>query len=137
MAEVQRNPFHIAASLKAVLNFPVHEQAVRNRLRAANLRSRRAISREAHKEERLEERLVFAMGNDDRDWKKVFFFLTKSPFLLQRKDPLLYIVLLSPDSTTDTLPYVPEVVEYLCRVAGGMGTIHRIRGKPNQQKYQR
>ena len=75
------------------------------------MRSRRAIPREVHKEELKEERLVFAMGNGDRD--------LKSPFLLQRKDPLLYIVLLSPDSSTYTPPFVPEVVEYLCRVGGG------------------
>ena len=51
----------------------------------------------------------------------------------------MYIVLLSPDSTTDTPPFVPELVEYLCRVISrrGMGTIHHIRGKFNQQKYQR
>ena len=48
--EAERNPFHTAASLKAVVNFPVHEQTVINRLRAANLRPRRAIHREVHKE---------------------------------------------------------------------------------------
>ena len=55
--------------MKAVVNFPGHEQTVRNRLRAANLRSLRAIPREVHKEEHIEERFVFAVGNDDRDWK--------------------------------------------------------------------
>ena len=99
VAEVDGNPFHTA----------------RNRLRATNLRSRRAINTEVHKEEHIEERLIFAMGNDDRDWKKGIF-LTKSPFLVHRKDPLLYIVLLAPDSTTDIPPFV---VEYLCRVGGG------------------
>ena len=39
VAEVERNPFHTAATLKAIVNFPGHEQTVRNRLRAANLRS--------------------------------------------------------------------------------------------------
>ena len=72
MAEVERNPFHTAASLKAAVNFPSHEQTVRNRFRAANLRSRRVILREVHKEH-IEERLVFAVGNDDEDWKKVIF----------------------------------------------------------------
>ena len=43
----------------------------------------------------------------------------KSPFLLQRKDPLVYIILLAPDSTTDIPPFMPEVVEYLCHVGGG------------------
>ena len=38
-----------------------------NRLRAANLRSRRAIPREVYKEEHIEERLGLAVGNDDRD----------------------------------------------------------------------
>ena len=69
MAEVERNPFHTAATLKAVVNFPSHEQTMRNRLRAANLRSRRAIPREVH----TEERFVLVVGNDDRDWKKVIF----------------------------------------------------------------
>ena len=73
MAEVERNPLHTAATLKVIVNFPGHEQTVRNRLRAANLRSRRAIPREVHKEDHIEERLVFAVGNDDRDWKKVIF----------------------------------------------------------------
>ena len=49
VAEVERNPFHTADNLKAVVNFHVHEQTVRNRLRAANFRSRRAIPREIHK----------------------------------------------------------------------------------------
>ena len=70
MAEVERNPFHIAVTLKAVVNFPGHEQTVRNRLRAANLRSRRVIHREVHKEEHIGERFVFAVGNDDRVGKK-------------------------------------------------------------------
>ena len=74
MAEVERNPFHKAAILKAVVIFPGHERTVRNRLRAANLRSRRAIPREVHKEEHTEERFVFAVGNGDRDWKKGNFF---------------------------------------------------------------
>ena len=72
MAEVERNFFHTAAALKAVVNFRCHEQTVRNRLRAANLRSRRAIPGEVN-EEHIEERFVFAVGNDDRDWKKVMF----------------------------------------------------------------
>ena len=114
VTEAEGNSFHTAASVKAIVHFPGHEQTLRNRLRSANLRSRRTIHREIHKEEHIEERLVFAVGNDDRDWKK-YFFLTKSPFLLERKDPLLYIVRLS-DSTTDTPPFVPEVVECLCRV---------------------
>ena len=70
VAEVERNPFHTAATLKAVVNFPGYELNVRNVLRAANLRSRRAIPREVHKEEHIEERFVFAVGNDDRNWKK-------------------------------------------------------------------
>ena len=53
----------------------------------------------------------------------------------------MYIVLLSPDSTTDTPPFVLEVVVSVSCwgwLSGrGMGTIHRIRGKFNQQKYQR
>ena len=73
VAEVDRNPFHTAASLKAIVNFPGHEQTVRNSLRAANLRSRRAIPREVQKEEHIEERLIFEMGIGDRDWKKVIF----------------------------------------------------------------
>ncbi|KAJ4437463.1 hypothetical protein ANN_17607 [Periplaneta americana] len=73
VAEVERNPFHTAATLKAVVNFPDHDQNVRNRLRAANLRSRRAIPREIHKEEHIEERLVFAVRNGDRDWKRIIF----------------------------------------------------------------
>ena len=44
---------------------------MRNRLRAANLRSRRVIPREVHKEEHVEEHLVFEMGNRDRDWKSI------------------------------------------------------------------
>ena len=72
-AKVERNPFLTAATLKAVVNFPGHERTVRNRLRAANLRSRRAIPREVHKEVRIEGRFVFAVGNDDQDWKKVIF----------------------------------------------------------------
>ena len=67
MAEVEKSPFHTAASLKAVFNFPGYEQIVRNRLRAANLRSRRAIPSEVHKEEHIEERLGLAVRNDDRD----------------------------------------------------------------------
>ena len=67
VAEVERNPSHTAASLKAVVNFPAQEQTVRNRSMAANLRSRRAILREVHMEEHIEERLVFAWGNDDQD----------------------------------------------------------------------
>ena len=74
VAEVEWNLFHTTASLKAVVNFPGHEQTVRNHLRAANFRSRRAIPREVHKEEHIEERLGFAVGNDDRDWKKVILF---------------------------------------------------------------
>ena len=70
LAEVERNT---AASLKAIDNFPGHEQTVTNPLKAANLRSRRAIPREIHKEEHIEECLVFVVGNDDQDWKKVIF----------------------------------------------------------------
>ena len=70
VAEVEGNPFHTAATLKAVVNFPGLEQTVRNRLRAANLRSRRAITRELYKEEHIEEHLVSEMGIGDRDWKK-------------------------------------------------------------------
>ena len=66
MAEVEGNPFDTAATLKQVVNFPGHEQNVRNSLRAANLRSRPAIPRKVLKEEHIEERLVFEMGNDDR-----------------------------------------------------------------------
>ena len=98
VAEVERNPFHNAASLKGAVNFPGHEPTVRNRLRGANLRQQRAIPREVHKEEHIEERLGLAVGNADRNWKKVYFFLTKSPFLLQRKNTLLYMALLSPDT---------------------------------------
>ena len=54
VAEVKRNPFHTAASLMTVVNFPGHEQTVRNCLRAANLSSRRDIPREVHKEEHIE-----------------------------------------------------------------------------------
>ncbi|KAJ4426984.1 hypothetical protein ANN_26783 [Periplaneta americana] len=118
VAEVERNPFHTAATLKAVVNFPGHDQTVRNRLRAANLRSRCAIPREVHKEGHIEEHLVFAVGNGDRDWKRVIFS-DEVTFSTTRKDPLLYIVLLVPDWTTDTLSCVPAVVEYLCRVGGG------------------
>ena len=32
VAEVERNPIHTAANLKAAVNFPGHEQSVRNRL---------------------------------------------------------------------------------------------------------
>ena len=39
VAEVERNPFHTTATLKAVVNFPGHKQTMRNHLRAANLRS--------------------------------------------------------------------------------------------------
>ena len=60
MAEVERNSFHTAVTLKAVVDFRGHEQIVRNRLRASNLRSRRAIPREVH-EEHIEERFVFAV----------------------------------------------------------------------------
>ena len=67
VAEVERHPVHTAASLKTVVNSPGHEQIVRNRLRSANLRSRRDIPRKVHKEEHIEERFVFAVGNDDRD----------------------------------------------------------------------
>ena len=74
VAEVEGNPFHNAATLKAVVHFSGHEQTVRNRLRAANLISRRAIPREVHKEEHIEELLVFEMGIGDRDWKKSNFF---------------------------------------------------------------
>ena len=49
VAEVERNPFYTAASVKAVVNFPGHEETVRNHLRAANLRSQCAIPREVHK----------------------------------------------------------------------------------------
>ena len=89
---------------------------MRNRLWAANLRSRCAIPREVHKEEHIKERLVFAMGNDDQDWKKVIFSDDVSFFYYKGRTSLLYIILLSPDPTTDTPPFVPEVVEYLCRV---------------------
>ena len=82
MAEVETNPFHTAAILKTLVNIPDHEKTVKNRLRAVNLRSRHAIPREVRKEEHIEERLVFAVGNGDRDCKRVFF-LMKSPFLLQ------------------------------------------------------
>ena len=37
----------------------------------------------------------------------------------------LYIALLAPDSITDTQPFVPEVVEYLCRVGGGFLVVDR------------
>ena len=67
MEKVERDPFHTAASVKAVVNFPGHEQTVRNCLRAANLRSRHAIPREVHKEEHIEERLVFEVGNYYQD----------------------------------------------------------------------
>ena len=56
---------------------------------------------------------------------KSSFFFCWSPFLLQRKDPLLYTVLLVPVSTTDTPPFVPEVVEYLRRVGGGFLVVER------------
>ena len=95
VAEVERNPFHTAATLKVAVNFPGHEQTVRNCLRGANLRYRRAIPREVRKEEHIEERLGLAEGNADRDCKKVFLFLTKSSLLLQRKDTLLYRVFLN------------------------------------------
>ena len=72
MAEVEGNPFHTAASLKAVVNFPGHTDREKS-LRVANLKSQLAIPREIHKEEHIEERFVFAMGNGDRDWKKVIF----------------------------------------------------------------
>ena len=72
VAEIQRNPFHTSATLKAVVNLPGNEQTVVNRLRAANLRSRPVIPREVH-EEHIEQRSVFAAGNDDQDWKKVIF----------------------------------------------------------------
>ena len=58
VAEVEWNPFHTAAGLKAVVNFPRHKQTVRNRLRAANLRSRRGIPREVNKKKHVEELLV-------------------------------------------------------------------------------
>ena len=67
VAEVERNPFHTTASLKAVVNFPGYKQTVINHLWAANLRSGHAIPREVHKEEPIEERLVFVVVNDDRD----------------------------------------------------------------------
>ena len=48
---------------------------MRNRLRAVNFKSRRAIPREVHKKEHIEERLVFEMGNCDRDCKKGIFIV--------------------------------------------------------------
>ena len=71
MTEVERNPFHVATILNVAVKFPDHEQTMRNHLRAANFRSLHAIPGEVHKEEHIEERLVFAVGNDDQDWKKV------------------------------------------------------------------
>ena len=88
---------------------------MRNPLRAANLRSQRAIPREVHEEEHIEERLVFAVENDDRDWKKVFFSdevtfstTTQGPTFVYRSTGIYSIP-----------SFLAEVVEYLCRVRGG------------------
>ena len=81
------------------------------------MKSRLSNPREVHKEEHIEERLVFAVGNDDRDWKNVFFY--QVTFSTTKEGPTyiyIYIVLLAPYSTTDIAPFVPEAVEYLCRV---------------------
>ena len=117
VAEVEMNPFHTAATLKAVFNFPGHEQTVRNRLRDTNLRSRRAIPREVHKEENIEEHLIFAVGNDDWDWKKVIFSdeVTSST----TKEGPIFVYRPPGTRFVHIPPFVPEVVEYLCRVGGG------------------
>ena len=50
---------------------------------------------------------------------KKYFFSDEVTFSTAKKGPTLYTVLLAPDSTTDIPPFVPEVVENLCRVGGG------------------
>ena len=94
---------------------------------------------EVHKEEHIEERLVFAVGNDDRDWKKVIFS-DEVTFSTAKEGP--------------TFVYRPPGTRFDHRYSAirarsgrvsmscwgwishrGMGTIHHIRGKFNQQKY--
>ena len=91
VAEVERNPFNTAASLNAVINFPGHEQTVRNRLRAANLRSRRAILREVHKEEHIEEHLVFAVGKWYRDWKRIGLIFSDEVIFSSTKEGPIFV----------------------------------------------
>ena len=119
MAKVEGNPFHTAATLKVVVNFPGHEQIVRNRLRAANLRSRLVIPREVHKEEHIEER-----------WKMVFgimkvFFSVEVTFSTTKEGP---IFLYRPPGTRFDHIYSAiraRSVEYLCRVGGGFLAVER------------
>ena len=104
------------------------------------MRSRRAIPREVHQEEHIEERLVFVVENDDRDWKKKIFsdevtFSTKKGPTFVYRPPGTRL-----DHRYSAIHVRSSKVSVSCwgwisrRV---MGTIHRIRGKFNQQKYQR
>ena len=89
---------------------------MRNRLKAANLRSRRAIPREFHKENvYIEECLVFVVGNGNRDWKK-FVFSDEVTFSAAKEGS--NFVYRPPGTRFDHRysAFVPAVVECLCRV---------------------
>ena len=96
---------------------------------------------EVHKEEHIEERLVFAMGNSDPDWKKVIFSVEVT-FSTTKEGPTF--VYRSPGTRFDhrytaisTQSGVASVSCWGWMSCRGIGTIHRIRGKFIQQKYQR
>ena len=126
MAEVEGNPFHTATTLKALANFPGHAQTVH---------------KEVHKEEHKEERLVFAMGNGDRDWKKQFFSVEVT-FSTTKEGPTFVY---RPTGTRFDHRYSANrarsgVVSVSCWgwiSRRRIGVIHRIRGKFIQQKCQR
>ena len=95
------------------------------------MKSRLAIPREVHEEEHIEERLVFAMGNGDRYWRKVFFSV-EGPTFVYRSPGTRF------DHRYSAISARSGVVSVSCSgwiSRRGMGAIHRIRGKFNQQKY--
>ena len=105
---------------------------MRNRLRAA---------RWVLKEEHIEERLVFAMGNCDRDCKKGIF-IVEVTFSTTKEGPTF--VYRPPGTRFDHIYSAisarsgkVSALCWGCISLRGMGTIHRICWKFNQQIHQR
>ena len=69
----EENPFRSANQIGAATNMPGTSRTVMNRLRDANVHSRRAASKEGLTEGQAVNRLAFTTGWRDFDWGSVIF----------------------------------------------------------------
>jgi len=137
--QAMENPFFNSTELRRVSHFPGCSRTVRNRLKDAGIRSRRAAVKERLTEENRLYRLAFAEGNLHRNWENVIFS-DEAVFSSANAGP---VRVYRPRGTRYNPEYIFECMRssrvsvacwgWIC--ARGIGVLHRIHGHLDSTQY--